>query len=168
MDLGLNCEGTGQIAVADVLFSVIHHSKVTIMFPKLCFLWLFILFSMGIHAQEEGAEGEGGAGGALQYVELRPAFVTNFGGPGKLRYMKAEITLRVATEGMGPIRQHMPYLRHVIIRTLSNQTEEDISSMEGKELLRQACLEAVRNVLVEEEGAHAVNDLLFNSLIVQM
>jgi len=141
------------------------------MFHKLRFSWLIIIFSLWSvpsYAQDEAEADAPPPASTSQYVELRPAFVTNFGGPGKLRYMKAEITLRVGTEGMSSIRQHMPYLRHVIIRTLSNQTEEDISSMEGKELLRQACLEAVRGVLVEENGSHAVNDLLFNSLIVQM
>lgn len=103
------------------------------------------------------------------YFDIKPAFVVNYGGPGRLRYIKTNLTLRVGGGDMGMkgIRHHLPQIRHVIVMTLTRQSEEDISSMEGKELVRLALLEAVQNVLVEEEGEHHVNDLLFNSFIVQ-
>ena len=107
------------------------------------------------------------AAGATQYIELKPAFVTNFGGPGKLRYLKTDITLRVAATGVPAIRHHMSQIRHVLIMLLSRQGEEDISSMEGKELLRQRALEEVRALLIEEDGQEQVVDLLFGSFIVQ-
>lgn len=102
------------------------------------------------------------------YFEVKPAFIVNYGGPGRLRYIKTSLTLRVGGDiGMKGIRHHLPQIRHVVVMTLTKQSEEDISSMEGKELVRLALLEAVQNVLVEEEGEHFVNDLLFNSFIVQ-
>ena len=61
----------------------------------------------------------------------------------------------------------MSQIRHVLIMLLSRQGEEDISSMEGKELLRQRALEEVRALLIEEDGQEQVVDLLFGSFIVQ-
>ena len=61
----------------------------------------------------------------------------------------------------------MTVLRHTIVMRLSRATEEELSSMEGKELLRQDVLEETRNMLIREEGEQFVDDLLFNSFIVQ-
>ena len=135
------------------------------------YLW-FVLLLVGhwvmvplVSAQEEGAE----AVPPSRYMDLKPAFVVNYGGVGRLRYLKTDIALRVGggTKGPSGIRRHMPYLRHTLVLILSKATEEDLSSMEGKELLRQNALEAVREVLLKEEGEEFVMDLLFNSFIVQ-
>jgi flagellar FliL protein len=117
-------------------------------------------------AQEEGEET---VVVSSSYVDLKPAFVVNYGGVGRLRYLKADIALRVGSDQKGPssIRHHMPYIRHALVMLMSRASEEDLSSMEGRELLRQNALEAVREVLLKEEGEHFVEDLLFNSFIVQ-
>lgn len=119
-------------------------------------------------AQEDAEPTEEGAGSA-QYIDLKPAFIVNYGGQGRLRYLKTDIALRVSggVEGPSSIRQHMPYIRHQLVMLLSKATEEEVSSMEGRELLRQNALEAVREVLIQEEGTQHVDDLLFNSFIVQ-
>ena len=104
-----------------------------------------------------------------RYIDLKPAFVVNYGDGGKLRYLKMDIALRVEGDSEGPvdIRHHMPYIRHSLVMRLSRASEEELSSMEGKELLRQEALESVRDVLMKEEGIQYVEDLLFNSFIVQ-
>lgn len=131
--------------------------------------WLFFLvllmgFSGWSMAQEEEV-----ADGSSRYIDLKPAFVVNYGGAGRLRYLKTEIALRIGggVDGPNDVRHHMPYLRHALVMTLSQASEEDLSSMEGRELLRQAALEAVREVLMQEEGRQHIDDLLFNSFIVQ-
>ena len=134
-----------------------------------CLLVTVTLMTPTAFAQdEEGEEGEAAAEGS-QYIDLKPAFVTNYGGVGRLRYLKAEIALRVGGEGKGPagIRHHMPQIRHALVMLMSRQTEEDISTMEGKEMLRQNALAAVREVLIKEDGEEYVLDLLFKSFIVQ-
>lgn len=130
-------------------------------------LVLILLLSPVAFGQDE-ADGEAVPAGT-QYIELQPPFIANFGGVGKLRYLKAEITLRVAAGDLGAkgIRHHMPYIRHVLVMLLSRQTEEDLSSMEGRELLRQQALEEVQRVLMEEDGEQYVLDLLFSSFVVQ-
>ena len=129
-------------------------------------LVLLLVVTSPVHAQEDEAASEEVVS---RYVDLKPAFTVNYGGVGKLRYLKTSITLRVAggEAGHGGVRRHMPYIRHTLVMLLSKATEEDLSSMEGKELLRQNALEAVRTVLMKEEGEQFVLDLLFSSFIVQ-
>ena len=49
----------------------------------------------------------------------------------------------------------------------ARQTDEDFSSVEGKEAVRRAALMRVQSVLEREEGETLVEDLLFNNLVVQ-
>ena len=131
-------------------------------------LVLNLLTASSVLAQDEAEGGEAGPGSA-RYVDLKPAFVVNYGGAGRLRYLKTDIALRVGGGDKGPsaIRHHMPYIRHSLVMLMSRASEEDLSSMEGRELLRQNALEAVRDLLTREEGEQYVDDLLFNSFIVQ-
>lgn len=130
---------------------------------------LALLLSGVVLAEDEVEEGEAPAPVASKYFDVKPAFIANFGGPGKLRYVKTDITLRVKGQGSGmqDVRHHLPYIRHALVMLLSRQSVENVSSVEGRELLRQDALEEVRRVLMEEEGEQFVLDLLFNSFIVQ-
>lgn len=134
-------------------------------------IWLaaFLTMPVSAFAQDEKSEGEADSSEALntQYINIKPAFVANYGGVGRLRYLKSEVTLRVGDASVSAVRRHMPYIRHVLVMLLTKATEEDVASMEGRELLRQKALEAVQNILFEEEGEQFVVDLLFNSFIVQ-
>ena len=126
-----------------------------------------LLLAPGVFAQDE--EDAAKPVSSSRYVDIKPAFVVNYGGEGRLRYLKTEIALRVGggDKGPGGIRRHMPYIRHTLVMLLSRASEEDLSSMEGRELLRLEALEGVREVLLKEEGEQFVEDLLFNSFIVQ-
>ncbi len=129
-----------------------------------------LLMAPWVFAQdEEAVDGEAAVVPSSRYVDIKPAFVVNYGGAGRLRYLKTEIALRVSGGDLGPrgIRRHMPYIRHTLVMILSRATEEELSSMEGKELLRLSALEGVRDVLLKEEGEQFIDDLLFSSFIVQ-
>jgi flagellar FliL protein len=136
---------------------------------KIC-LFLFVVISFcspisSVAQDEPAAEGAGSS----RYIDLKPAFVLNYGGVGRLRYLKTEVALRIGggVDGPNDVRHHMPNIRHALVMSLSRATEEDLSSMEGRELLRLTALESVREVLMREEGRQFVEDLLFNSFIVQ-
>lgn len=132
--------------------------------------FLSVVLSTALWAQDEDAAvDEETVGGSTNYLDLKPAFIVNYGGAGKLRYLKTDIALRLAggPSGQSQMRHHMPYLRHTIVMRLSRATEEELASMEGRELLRQEVLDDIRVMLEKEEGEHFVDDLLFNSFIVQ-
>lgn len=127
----------------------------------------------------EGAEGaEDGAEQAADgismphtgsiYIPLKPPFVVNYGGPGRLRYLKADISVRLQdAAAANSVRHHMPYIRNNLVMLFSAQTDESINSQEGKEALRQEALAEVRNVIMQEDKQEGVVDLFFNTLLVQ-
>lgn len=102
------------------------------------------------------------------YMPLDPAFVVNYGGPGRLHFLKAAVTVRVATDkDAAAIRYHMPYIRNQLIMLFGQQTHEVLQTLEGKELLRQAVFDAIHQLVTEEEGELNLVGVYFNQLILQ-
>lgn len=119
-------------------------------------------------ASSKSAE-EKPAANASEYLDIKPAIITNFGGVGPIHFVKAEISLRV---GKNPddniaVQHHMPQIRHTLVMLMARQTDETLSTMQGKEQIRLDALAAVQKVLQEEEGKPLVADVLFNNLIIQ-
>lgn len=133
---------------------------------------LMCLVSWGALAEtapedEEQADPEARPAGAI-YIPLKPAFVVNYGGPGRLRFMKVDLSVRLAdNQAASSVRHHMPYIRNNLVMLFSAQSEESISSQEGKEALRREALREVRQVLLQEDGQAGVVDLYFNSIVIQ-
>lgn len=124
-----------------------------------------LLLSLPVQSQEE----ESGEGvDEVRYIELTPAIVTNYGGPGKLKYIKAEVSLRVSTqEAYRSVVRHMPLLRHTVVMLLGEQTDETIADSAAKDELRQAALAQVKAAMQKEAGGPMVEDLLFSTFFVQ-
>jgi flagellar protein FliL len=119
-------------------------------------------------ANSEGG-GEAAAATTSEYLDVKPAIIANFGGVGPIHFVKAEIALRVGKnqDSSIAVQHHLPQIRHTLVMLLSRQTDETLSTMQGKEQIRQEALTAIQKVLQEEEGKPLVEDLLFNNLIVQ-
>jgi flagellar FliL protein len=122
----------------------------------------------GLAAANEEAASEKPADSG-EYLELKPAIIANFGGVGPIHFLKAEIALRVGKKADASItvQHHIPHIRHTLVMLLSRQTDETLSTMQGKEQIRQEALAAVQKVIQDEEGQPIVEDLLFNNLIIQ-
>jgi len=113
------------------------------------------------------AEGETASGDYVNYIELKP-FLTNFGEAGKTRFVKCEITIQVASpEAHHAVNFHMPHIRNDVVFLLSDQTEEQMTSVEAQSILAKKALKLVQNILVQEEGEAFVSDLFFTSFITQ-
>ena len=103
-----------------------------------------------------GAMASGGGNApaeGVNYIAIAPPLIVNYGGPGKVRYIKAELSLRAenaadATEVM----HHLPLIRDRLVSILSAQTEEIISTAEGKEYLRVYALAEINKALLKVEG----------------
>lgn len=137
---------------------------------------LVILMAAGslppmVQAQEgEEAVSAPDLGRPAIYLPVKPAFVVNYGGSGRLRYLKAEVSVRLANiDAAEAARYHMPYVRNNLVLLFASQTDQTVSSQDGKEKIRQDALAEVRNVLEVEESIprEDVIDLYFNSFIVQ-
>ena len=117
-----------------------------------------------------GAEGEEEANTQkVQYIEMRPPFVVNYGDPAtKLKFAKVDISLRVNTQNASQgVEAHMPALRNEIVLLLSRQTESTMGNVTGRESLREEALENLNNMLKEETGRSGIADLLFTTFVVQ-
>lgn len=138
----------------------------TLWILRLCLLCV----SVGAYAAEHGGGDSKGEGDAVnEYMEIKPALITNYGGPGPIHFLKAEITLRVGKlpETREVVAHHLPRIRHELIMLLSRQNETDLESMEGKEKLRQEALTTIQKFMETETGKKNVEDLLFTNFVIQ-
>jgi flagellar FliL protein len=132
-------------------------------------LLLAISLPMSAMAQEkkEDAEGENAAPKII-YVGIVPALVGNYSSGLKMKFYKADISLKVTgSEAEEKVKYHEPLIRNQLVLLFSQQTDETLGSMDAKEQLRQEALKQVQQVLAHEEGKPYVEDLLFNNLILQ-
>jgi len=103
------------------------------------------------------------------YIPLAQPLVVNYGGPGRLKYLRTEISIRIGrSQDASVIRHHMPLIRHTLVMLFSRQSEEDVNTQRGREQLRQLALSEVNEVLAREAGRDDIaRDLLFNTFVVQ-
>lgn len=113
-------------------------------------------------------EGDPAVLGRPIYVPVKPAFVVNYGEPGKLKYLKLEVSLRVKdTPASNAVRHHMPLIRDYLVREFSRLMDEDVDTQTGKEAVRVAALEGLQTLIEEEDGVQGITDLYFNNFVVQ-
>lgn len=126
-----------------------------------------LLFSQATLAEEDApAEGEE-MKQEVQYVPLKPSFVTNYQA-NKLGYFKTDVT--VITRGNATadaISRHLPYIRHNLVMLFSAQNSEALNSFEGKQKLQEDATNQVIAVLNEESESSDVEGVLFTSFIVE-
>jgi flagellar basal body-associated protein FliL len=105
----------------------------------------------------------------FQYIELKPGFTVSFGTSGRVGYLKAGISLRVANAAAPAVELHMPAIRHELIMFFSAKAPEVLVAADKREGLRTEALEKMRKLL--EEAAQVkpeeVEDLLFTEFFTQ-
>ena len=99
----------------------------------------------------------------VNYIPVKPHLVVNYGGSGKVKYIKAELSLR--TEDIlsaQEVSHHMPLIRDTLIMLISSVTDEQMASAEGKEKMRLEALAKINTVLghaihpaAPKDAAHA-------------
>ncbi|MFV2055075.1 MAG: flagellar basal body-associated FliL family protein [Thiohalomonadales bacterium] len=132
------------------------------------------LFAAGViggggHEDEEADEDdtEEPAGPAV-YIPIEPAFVVNFTDTAKARFL--QITMEAMTRNPdvpGQIENHLPAIRNNLVLLFSSQTYESISTLEGKEALREEALAVVQEILEEETGDPGIEAVYFTSIVMQ-
>jgi flagellar protein FliL len=131
---------------------------------------LFILSAPSTASSAEPVEDPAAAMAGLIYYGLGPSFVTNYDGAGRLKYLKADISVRMQPGTAALIDKHLPYLRNKVVVLLAAQLEENLTSTQGKELLRLQALGEIRSALDFLEGPGSgdrIMNLYFTSFVVQ-
>ena len=130
--------------------------------PLLCLLLLLLPFSL-LSAEEQS--------GYVEYIELQPPFIANYGGVGPLKYLKAEVSIRVEShDAEAKIKHNQAHIRNNLVMLFSRQTDETVSSPAGREKLRLEAMESIRQIMVSEYGEAVfsmLSDLLFTSFVIQ-
>ncbi|MBE0507036.1 MAG: flagellar basal body-associated FliL family protein [Marinospirillum sp.] len=102
------------------------------------------------------------------YIPMQPAFVTNYGGPGRLKYLKVDMTLMVeGGRSAQVIEQQIPLIRNVIVMNLARQNENNVVTASGQERIRQQILQVLQEALQREVGHPVVTEVLFTNFIYQ-
>lgn len=131
-------------------------------------LLLLLLLSVTFppaYAEETEEEGEAEPVGSV-YFAIDPPFVTNYGGTNRLRYVKVEVTLKVEGDGgVAQVTHHMPQIRDAFLTLFSQQSSEDINSIEGKEALRAKSLEEISSILQDEDDKNHLQEVLFTNFV---
>lgn len=106
----------------------------------------------------------------LIYYTLGPSFVTNYDGAGRLKYLKADVSVRVEPGTAPFLERHLPYIRNRLVVLFSAQLEENLTSTQGKEALRRQAMDEVKSALLlleSQEVADRIMNLYFTSFVVQ-
>lgn len=130
---------------------------------QLIFFLAMLFFGHNLYAQEETNTPE------TMYLEMAPSFVVNYGGGGKLKYLRTDITLRLSIEGatVENVNLHMPILRHGVIMFLSKQSDERIRDGSQRDIIRLELLQELRSMLADQIDTEGMKDLLFTTFIIQ-
>lgn len=108
------------------------------------------------------------ASGEVHYIPLEPSFVTNYGGPGRLKYIKVDMTLMVDNlTASTAVQQHLPLIRNAVVLNLARQNENNVVTPTGQERIRQQVLQVLQETLQRETGQPVVNEVLFTNFIYQ-
>lgn len=104
-----------------------------------------------------------------RYINLDPPFVVNFEAESMVRFLQVTVGIMTrdpATETI--VRDNDPRVRNDLLLILGNQTYASVATLEGKEALRQRCLDAVRAVVREMGGNPLkVEALYFTAFVMQ-
>lgn len=102
------------------------------------------------------------------YYPVKPPIVVNFDHKGRQRYAQVDVTLLIRDESVIPaVELHSPMINNALIFTIGGQSYAEIQTAEGKELVRQACLQAVQKILENEIGNPGIEQVLFTNFVMQ-
>lgn len=130
-------------------------------------LWLVLALGLLVMPSVVVAEEEKSLSDTF-YVPLQPAFVTNYGGPGRLKYLKADMTLMVeGMETQSIVEGQLPLVRNTVVLILSRQSENNVVSSAGQERIRQQLLQGLHEAFTREVGVPLIEEVLFTNFIYQ-
>jgi len=135
-------------------------------FKILLMFLLMPLLASPVYAEDEEGEEEVD----VRYLDIKPAVVTNYGGVGRMSYIKAEVSIQVESQDdFEKVFHHFPSLRHSLVMLLGQQTDATIAAGAPREALRQQVLANMKAIMKEEEedGEEMIDDVLFSAFFIQ-
>lgn len=102
------------------------------------------------------------------YFTLADNLVVNFQSRQGTRFLQVGVNLMTYDSGaLDALEVHSPVLKSDLILLLSDQTEEQLLSREGKEQLRADALSSLRSAMTQLHGEPVIEALYFTSFVMQ-
>jgi flagellar FliL protein len=121
---------------------------------------------------EEGGSGapvygEGGSEYRTAYYTFEGEFTSNLKGSDAL----VQLSLAASTRRDGRVlmwmKEHELAIRSALLTVLADTSEDEITSVDGKERLQKRLTASINKVLTAEEGFGGIDDVFFRSFIIQ-
>ncbi len=104
----------------------------------------------------------------VSYWPLEPAFVLNFEGKSKARFMQIGLEASMTSEkSYAAVKKHLPVIRNEIVLLLSGQKYEEMVTPDGKEQLRAELIETINNILKQHKAKKGIDNIYFTSFVMQ-
>jgi len=112
-----------------------------------------------------GKEAQAGQGSLHNHVTMSlDPFLVNLADKESRRYLKLKVELEINSEGTKEeLQQFLPHIRDSLILLLSSKTYLDISSLEGKQQLKNEIKQRVAAI----PGGKKVSNVLFTEFVAQ-
>lgn len=102
------------------------------------------------------------------YLPLEPPLVVNFNRQGRVGYLQAGLQLMARQQPIiDAAQRNMPMIRSRLLMLLGSQSYEELSSREGKELLRQQTLDEVNSILDQVRAPGHIEAVYFTAFVMQ-
>lgn len=115
----------------------------------------------------EAPEGEGGSEYRTSYFVFSDEFTANLKGSEALVQLSLACSTRRDGRVLMWIKKHELAIRSAMLNVLADTTEEEITTIQGKEHLQKRLTAAINKVLTDEEGFGGVDDVYFKSFLMQ-
>ena len=104
-----------------------------------------------------------------RYITLDPPFVVNFEAESLVRFLQVTVGIMTRDPAVEQVvKDNDPRVRNDLLMILANQNYTTVSTADGKEALRQRCLDSVRGIVKEMGGdSSKVEALYFTSFVMQ-
>lgn len=103
------------------------------------------------------------------YYSLGEEFTVNLlASGGKEHYLRVKVTVMTRDQAFfDSLKEHEPLIKNDLLTVLSNQSFDELKTVEGKQKLRDDALQMVRNSLGKENGKQHIERLLFTKFIME-
>ncbi len=112
-------------------------------------------------------DGDGGSPYRTSYYNFTDEFTSNLRNSAAL----IQVSLACSTPRDGRVlmwlKKHELAVRSAMLAVLADTSQEQISTIDGKEKLQRQLTGAINKVLIEKEGFGGVDDVYFKSFLVQ-
>lgn len=102
------------------------------------------------------------------YEELGDVFVVNFIENNQLRYLQVKVEVMTRDpEAAEQVKTHMPLIRNNLVMLFSSLDYQTISTVAGKQKIRDEALAEIQSIMKQETGKPGVEAVYFTSFVMQ-